>query len=125
MKILRRILVAIAVISAMVTVASSAAEVTTLEATQEKIVLLIDWSTRPLTKEDLGATYRLGVENCKKYDRVSGKSLNKIRLNVEVIYVTFPCDDKNKAVDKYRNGTSKESLWVKRLISELRAAYMR
>ena len=77
MKILRRIPITIAVISAMVTVASSrtlATDLTILEATPQKFVVSIPTSSG---QEEIGQhleeAKKMAAEHCKKFDRVAGK----------------------------------------------------
>ena len=96
MKILRRIPIAIAFISAMVTVAFSATDVTTLEATPHKLVLLLHWGSEPTTREEFEEVIRLGAEHCKEFGKVVGKKLASMNLYSGAGEFTFLCVDKNK-----------------------------
>lgn len=97
MKILRRIPIAIAFISAMVTVASYralATEVTTIEATPDKLVLLLHWGSKSATVEEFREAIRLGVEHCKKFDKFEGKTTLSYNLGSPSGVLTIPCDTK-------------------------------
>ena len=94
MKILRRIPIAIAFISAMVTVASYralASEVTTLEATPHKLVLLLHWGSKAATVEEFREVQRLGAEHCKLFAKVDRKAKLSFNLGSPSGVVTIPC----------------------------------
>ena len=93
MKILRRIPIAIAFISAMVTVASSATDVTTLEATPHKLVLLLHWGSEPITLEEIEELKRLGAEHCKKFDKAAGQLSVSLNIGSPAGVATIPCVD--------------------------------
>ena len=90
-KIQRRMPITIAVISAMVTIASSgapASDVTVLQAAPDKLVL-----TAPLTsgKHGYEEAKRLGAEHCKKLGKVSGQTQTLMRVGAPSITLIISC----------------------------------
>ena len=93
MNILRLIPIAIALSSAMVTVASCQTPdtgVTIQEATPNQIVLLVKWGNKSLA-ERLVEIERLADEHCKKFDSVAGKPFLSMNMGAPSGVVTFQC----------------------------------
>ena len=96
MMILGRITLAIAFVSAMVTIASGAMKVTTQEATPKKIVFLLTWGNEVATVEEFKDIMRRGAEHCKKFDKVAGETHASMNLYAPGGVVTIPCLDENE-----------------------------
>lgn len=99
MKILSKIPIAVAFISAMVTVASYralATDVTILEATPDKLVIsiIIFPSGQHEGRNPLEETERLGAEHCKELGLFTGRIIWSIKTPVKFGVVTVPCDTK-------------------------------
>ena len=99
MMILRKIPIAMAVISAMVAVASCqtpASELTILEATPHKLVLSYSGSINPIEKilEDkfIEEAGRLAAEHCKKFDKVASLPDALTQPGPPSIVLTYKCD---------------------------------
>lgn len=108
MKILRRIPIAIAFITAIVTVASYralATDVTILEATPDKFVIsiIIFPSGQHEGRHPMEEAERLGAEHCKEFGLFTGKTSMLIKTPVKFGVVTVPCDTK-----KYKRKTREE-----------------
>lgn len=114
MKILRRIPIAIAFISAMVTVASYralASDVTIIEATPDELVIRLSMIPNPSGqhggRHPFEEAERLGAEHCKKFGLFTGRiiiSVNSTLISGEIFGVaTVPCDTK-----KYKRKTREE-----------------
>ena len=105
MKILRRIPIAIAVISAMVTVASCrtpasdltipASDLTILEATPHKLVLLVPRGSEPDINEQLQEVKRLGAEHCKKFSKRAGDHMFSLNVGSPSAVATITCVGEN------------------------------
>ena len=103
MKILRRIPITIAVISAMVTVASYrvlATDVTILEETPDKLVIsiIIYPSGQHEGRDPFEEAERLGAKHCKEFGLFTGETTMSVKTPVKFGVVTVPCDTK-----KFRN----------------------
>ena len=100
MNILRRIPITIAVISAMVTVASCATDratdLTILEATPQKFVLTYSGSINPIDKildeKFSEEARRLASEHCKKFDKVASLPDVLTQPGPPSIVLTYECD---------------------------------
>ena len=98
MKILRTLPIAIAVISAMVTVASSrtlASDMTILEATPQKLVLSIpDVSDQEKFRQHFEEAKKMAADHCKKFDRVAGVGSLKVTVgsSSDSKVITFKCE---------------------------------
>ncbi len=90
-KIQRRMPITIAVISAMVTIASSgtpASDVTVLQATPHKLVL----SAPVLSgKHVFEKAKKLGAEHCKKFGKVTGQLQTLLIIRSPSTVLTIPC----------------------------------
>ena len=99
MKILRRIPITIAVISAMVTVASYrvlATDVTILEETPDKLVIsiIIYPSGQHEGRDPFEEAERLGAKHCKEFGLFTGETTMSVKTPVKFGVVTVPCDTK-------------------------------
>ena len=84
-----------AVIGAMATVASSAVDVTTLEATPYKLVLLLHWGNIPATNEEFLKFKRLGAEHCEKFGGVAGRPQLSFNIGAPSGILTILCVGKS------------------------------
>ena len=96
MNILKRIPITIAVISAMVIVASCATDLTILEATSQKFVLTYSGSINTIEKilgdkfiEEAG---KLSAQHCKKFDKVVSLPDVLTQPGPPSIVLTYKCD---------------------------------
>lgn len=96
MMTLGRIMIAIAFVSAMGTVALSATKVTTQEATPQKIVFLLKWGNEVVTTKEFKDIMQLGAEHCKKFDKVAGETNLSVNLGAPGGVMTVPCLDENE-----------------------------
>ncbi len=97
MKILRRMPITIAVISAMMTVASwgaPASDLTILEAISHKLVLSLPDSISQASK-NFEEAERLAAEHCKKFDKVAGGANVLTQPGPPSIVLTFQCFGQN------------------------------
>lgn len=109
MNVLRMIPIAMAVIVAMATVASSAIKVTTLKATPRELVLLMHWGNEAATKEDLLEAKNLGAKHCKKYGKVAGHTSFSFNMGAPSGVITIQCVANPQAVNMQRKETSTDS----------------
>ena len=133
MNFLRMIPIAMVVIGAIVTVAlsvipgdahePSSFEVTTLEATPQKLVLLVHWGSKPASVEDFRRVNRLGAEHCKKFDRDAGQTSFSLNIGSVAGEATIPCVGNNKAVNETLKETENPKKAQKRKRSPLLKAW--
>ncbi len=109
MMVLARTMIAIALVSAMATVASGAMKVTTQEATPQKIVFLLTWGNKAATTKEIKDVMRLGAEHCKKFDKVAGETQLSVNLWAPGGVMTVPCLDKNEVKMMERRSAAKKA----------------
>lgn len=117
MQILRRIPIAIAFISAMLTVASYralATDVTILEATSDKLVIsiIIFPSGQHEGRLPFEEAERLGAEHCKEFGLFTGETIMSVKTPVKFGVITVPCDTKEfkrKTYEETRSDYTREA----------------
>lgn len=121
MQILRRIPIAIAFISAMLTVASYralATDVTILEATSDKLVIsiIIFPSGQHEGRLPFEEAERLGAEHCKEFGLFNGETIMSVKTPVKFGVITVPCDTKKfkrKTYEETRSDYIREALTLR------------
>lgn len=121
MNIFKAILIAIAVTvtGTIAPIALSATKIKTLEASPNKIVLLVYLSSISNPDNDIAELVKKGAKHCGRYDKIVGQKSASLNIGSPTMIITIFCDAAPEKVKKQLNEKKTESPEISKKRSRL------